>query len=220
MAELRLAKVERERAAAEKTIVSLVRGKKEVEARISQVEKKLERAEKELAVEVNRSTRRALERNELKAELAEAENRAVVAIAKAAEVEAGADKSFGDGYYLAQLHAAQYIPPDYDLSQVCGWNREEILAGAAGPSKVSPIAAAPPAGGDTASSSDPAGSDQKEPTKGEEGAREPPAESIEPPTDAQGRVREGDVVPVVLAQMPPVDPELPIDEPLSPAHDQ
>ena len=176
--------------------------------------------QKKLEAEVTRSTRRALERNELKIELAAAENRAVGAIAKAAEVEAGADKSFGDGYYLAQLHAAQYLPHEFDLSQVCGWNREEILAGAAGPSKVSLIAASPPTRGDTASSSDPAGSDQKEPTKGEEGAREPPAESIEPPSDAQGRVREGDAVPVVLAQTPPVDPELPIDEPLSPAHDQ
>ncbi|KAK0604480.1 hypothetical protein LWI29_016046 [Acer saccharum] len=109
MAEEGHVKADKLRVEAEKTIIRLVRERKELDSKASQVKKDLKQVQKELEAEVTRSTRRALERNELKIELATTENRAVAAIAKAAaaeeveveveaeaEAEAGADKSFGD----------------------------------------------------------------------------------------------------------------------------
>ena len=147
---------------AERTIICLVREKKELDAKAAQAKKDLEQVQKELEAEVTQSTRRALERNELRGELTAVENRAVAAIARAVEAEAGVDKSFGEGYFLMQLHVAQHAPPNFDLHKIHGWSREEIMAGANGVSKALPWSAGLPGGGDAASSSDPALSDKKE----------------------------------------------------------
>ena len=58
-------RVDKLRIEAERTIIHLVREKKELEAKATQANKDLEQAKKELDAEVTRSTRWALERNEL-----------------------------------------------------------------------------------------------------------------------------------------------------------
>ena len=101
----------------------------------------------------------------------------MAAIAKATEAEAGADKSFRDGYFLAQLHVAQHTSPNFNLHQICSWNREEIMVGADGVPKVLLEQSVPTGGGDAASSSDLTGSDKREPDVTENVLGSPPVES-------------------------------------------
>lgn len=100
------AKEDKDRVDVDRAMVYLSKKRKELEIKASKMKVDLDRLHKKLETEKTRSTHRALDRNKLRIKLALAENCAMVVVAKAAEVKAGADKAFGDGYYLAQLHVA------------------------------------------------------------------------------------------------------------------
>ena len=93
--------MERDQADVELAMVYLSKERKTWEIKASRMKVDLDRLLKELETKKTHSARRALKRNELKVELASAENCAVAAVAKATKVEAGADKAFRDGYCLA-----------------------------------------------------------------------------------------------------------------------